>query len=138
MLKESRFLYLIRKQFPLILICILAIFLRFYRISSQSMWFDEALSLAYAQLSLLDIIRMVISDTQAPFYYLFLHIWILLGESEFILRMSSAIFGIASVYLVYIVAEKIFDKRTGLISAFIISISPFNIYYSHIYTHQLQ
>ena len=130
MLKESRFLYLIRKQFPLILICILAIFLRFYRISSQSIWFDEAISIVYAEFSPPDIIKAVIFDTQAPFYYLLLHFWLILGESEFIVRALSAIFGIAYVYLVYLIGCKIFDRRVGLIATFLVAISPFNIYYA--------
>ena len=119
-----------KKNIILIGILILSTVLRFYRISSQSIWFDEAISFAYAELPFLDIISVVISDTQAPLYFLFLHFWMILGKSEFILRSSSAIFGIASTFLIYLLGKEIFNKRVGLIASFLISISPFTIYYS--------
>ena len=119
-----------KRNLLIILLLFLALMLRFYRISNQSIWFDEAISITFAEFSPTDIIKAVILDTQAPFYYLLLHFWLILGKSEFIVRALSAIFGIAYVYLVYLIGCKIFDKRVGLIATFLVAISPFNIYYA--------
>lgn len=46
------------------------------------------------------------------------------------LRLSSVIFGVISIVLIYKTGELLFGKRTGLIAALMLAISPFHIYYS--------
>ncbi len=45
----------------------------------------------------------------------------MLGVSEFSARMSSAVFGILCVFIVYLLARKIANKRAGLVSALILA-----------------
>ena len=50
-----------------------------------------------------------------------------LGPNEFSTRLPSAIFGVLAVYATYLLAKKLFERRVGLISAFLLSISPWHI-----------
>ncbi|MGE5197953.1 MAG: glycosyltransferase family 39 protein [Deltaproteobacteria bacterium] len=119
-----------KKTYALVLIAILALsaFIYFYRLDKESLLTDEYLSLYISQKSPYDIIHK--SDgafnpnTIPPLYELILHGWLkLFGVSVFIQRSLSALFGIISVYLLYLLATLIFDRETGLLSALLGSFS---------------
>jgi len=52
------------------------------------------------------------------------------GISEFSSRLPSAIFGIMSVWLVYVVGKGLFNPRVGWLSALFLALSPFAIGWS--------
>src|SRR3989338_2494683 len=52
------------------------------------------------------------------------------GLTEFAVRFPSALAGIFSVWLIYLIVKKIFDEKLALISAFIASVTPWLIYFS--------
>jgi 4-amino-4-deoxy-L-arabinose transferase-like glycosyltransferase len=55
----------------------------------------------------------------------------LFGLNEFAVRFPAALFGIVSVLLVYLIAGHLFNNRKlSLISAFIMAITPWSIYFS--------
>ncbi|MBW6517384.1 MAG: glycosyltransferase family 39 protein [ANME-2 cluster archaeon] len=91
---------------------------------------DEAFSINMASNSISHIIETYGNDVHPPFYYVLLHFVMLFGNSEFMVRMPSAIFGILTIPLLYITGKKFFTFREGLISAFLLSISYYHIYYS--------
>jgi mannosyltransferase len=107
-------------------------FLRLFLIANKSIWLDEAFSIAISQRSLFDVLRMVVrTDTHPPLYYLLLKIWLLFGSSETQARSLSAIFSIAAIPLMYMVAASLFeDRRAGLLGAAILAFSPFQIWYA--------
>jgi 4-amino-4-deoxy-L-arabinose transferase-like glycosyltransferase len=51
----------------------------------------------------------------------------LLGESEFTARLPSTIFGSLSLLMVYLLASKLYDRKVGLLSAFLLAISSFTV-----------
>jgi hypothetical protein len=59
-----------------------------------------------------------------------LRLWQYFGNGEFILRLLPFTFGILSIFATYKIGQLLFNTKTGLIAAFIISISPLHIYYS--------
>jgi len=62
--------------------------------------------------------------TTAPFVGLF-------GNSPFVVRLPVALLGIASVYLLYLLAKKLFqNENVALLSAFILALTPWHIHYS--------
>src|SRR3990167_4926541 len=68
---------------------------------------------------------------EMPVYYILVHYWTkIFGLSEFKLRFFSAIFGIASIYMIFLLGKTIFNEKVGLIAAFILSINHQHIYYS--------
>ncbi len=54
----------------------------------------------------------------------------MLGTSEVWLRTLSVIFGVFSVWILYIFSSKVFDKKIGLLSALFLALSPYHVYYS--------
>jgi len=114
--------------FLLLLFLALGSFLRVYHLGTESLWLDEALSIKESAMSPMGIAE----DTQQPpLYFIILNFWInLLGTSEVALRSLSAIFGIISILLIYQVGSILFDRRVGLISGLLLTISSFHIYYS--------
>ena len=76
----------------LIVILAIGVFLRWFRLGHESLWFDEGYTAWVVSLSPADLIRAVRVDTAPPLYYLLLHGWtVLFGRSEFALRSMSAL-----------------------------------------------
>src|SRR3990167_5325693 len=116
----------------IILILIAGLILRIYKIN-QSLWLDEAINVTFVKnLNLKSLItEYSIGDFHPPLYHILMRGWILLfGTSEFSIRLPSVIFGLATVYVVYLIGRKLFEEKTALIAATLIATSPLHIYYS--------
>jgi mannosyltransferase len=108
-------------------------FLRLYRLGAQSIWGDEALTLQVYTVG--HSFSQLMSNVwhrafHPPLYFIIAHYWYMLGKSEFMLRFPSAVFGIAAIPVVYRIARSLFGPRTGAISAVVVALSPFHIWYS--------
>lgn len=115
----------------LLLLLALASFLRIYDLGAESIWFDEAHSVSVSSQNFASVIRGAASGHHPPLYFLALHFWIsFFGSSEVSLRAISAIFGIISVLITYLIGCALFDRRVGLISSLLSAISLFHIQYS--------
>ncbi len=115
----------------LILVLVLAAFLRFYLLDGQSFWNDEGNSARMAERSLQLITEGAAGDIHPPLYYYLLHFWRgAFGSSEFALRSLSAVLGVLLVVLTFLIGRKAFSVGVGLLAAFIAAINPFQIYYS--------
>jgi len=116
----------------LVLIIIFAFALRLYRLGYQSIWYDEGVSLHLAMKDLRSLTVHTAGDIHPPLYYYLLHFWIrAAGPSEFSAAFLSLIFGVLLVALSYRLADELYGSRIGLLTAFLIAISPFNLWYSH-------
>ena len=120
-------------QIFIFLLILLGIELR-VAISNVPLWYDEGHSILVSIKSFPFGINefLFTKDYQhTPFYFYFLHFWLkLFGSNEIMVRMSSVIFGIATIPLTYIVGRKLYDKNVGLISALLVTVSPLMVYYS--------
>jgi len=113
------------------LVLILAAWLRFFGIGSKSLWYDEAWSVALAAVDLKTAVILVKGQIYPPLYQILLHFWLLLfGTSETAARALSAVFGIASVAALYNLTVRISGRRTALVAALILAVSPFHVEYS--------
>jgi 4-amino-4-deoxy-L-arabinose transferase-like glycosyltransferase len=106
--------------------------LRLYLLGDKSLWLDEAFSLAISRRSALDVLRLtVFTDTHPPLYYLLMNVWLWFGASEAYARLFSALWSAASIPLMYLLAQALFDdRRAGLLAATILAFSPFHIWYA--------
>lgn len=129
-LKVSDF---IRENYLVLLIFAAGLALRIYTIGSESIWYDEAVSVAVAKLGFVEHLRWIteVDDNNPPLYYTLLHLWVqVFGDSETSVRMPSAIFGSLSILVIYALGKLLFDKKTGLVAAAILAVSIFNIMFS--------
>lgn len=112
----------------LFLVFAAAAILRIYNLDAESLWYDEVASVNQATVELSALFsRFHLS----PLYFFILRCWIrIFGTSEFSLRLPSVIAGVISVFLTYRIGDELFGRRTGLISSFILAISPLHIFYS--------
>jgi len=122
-MNNKKFIYIL-----LVIIILSGAFLRLYKLGSQSMWTDEASGVIISHDSIANIIKNY--DDQPPFYYLLTHLMLKFGNSDFIVRLPSAIFGILAIYLIFLATKSMFDIKTGIISSFLLSVSLYHIYYS--------
>ena len=65
-------------------------------------------------------------------YYFMMRAWIHIGDSEFMLRLPSMVFGVLTVLAIYVVAARLFSQLTGLIAATALSVHGFHIAFSQI------
>jgi mannosyltransferase len=110
----------------------LAGWLRFYDLSAESLWFDEAHSENFVKANVIDIVKTTgRANNNPPLYWVMLHYWVgLFGNGEGSLRSLSAIFGTAAVLVMFLVGSRLFDSRTAFIGALLFAVSPFQVYYS--------
>ncbi|MBI4058744.1 glycosyltransferase family 39 protein [Candidatus Microgenomates bacterium] len=114
------------------LILILGLILRFVSLN-QSLWLDEATSILTARdLTFSDILtKFSPGDFHPPLYYLMLKVWMMmLGSSEVAARSLSVVLGISTIYIVFLIGKKLFNKNIGLVSALFLATAPLHLYYS--------
>ena len=117
-------------RYVMVAIMLLASALRFFQLDAQSMWFDEAARLLIAQTDVASIVRETGGDTLPPLHHLILHFWGLAGDQDFWLRVPAVAFGLLLVAVVFTLGKCIFGTKTGLISAFIMAVMPYQVYQS--------
>jgi uncharacterized membrane protein len=116
------------------IICVTALgaFLRFYNIGAQPLWLDEGFSFQFAQLPLSQLWGAeALNEANPPLYYTLLKFWIFFfGESETALRSLSAVIGILTIPLLYMLGKTLDKQQLGILAALLLAISPINIQYS--------
>ncbi|WP_214019873.1 glycosyltransferase family 39 protein [Methanoculleus sp.] len=105
--------------------------LRLYNLGGNSLWLDEAATLAFARQSLARIWESTATgEFNPPLFYWLEHGMLVFGESEFVLRLLPALFGILTIPVVYYIGTEFRDRNVGLIAAALLVFSPFHIFYS--------
>ncbi|MEK9147233.1 MAG: glycosyltransferase family 39 protein [Patescibacteria group bacterium] len=100
---------------------------------NQSLWLDEAINVNNAAgLSFKDLIfNYSLGDFHPPLYHVLLSTWIgFFGSSEISVRIPSVIVAVATVYFTFLIAQKLFETKTGLVAATLMATAPLAIYYS--------
>lgn len=104
--------------------------LRLFQITRNSFWVDEGFSVFLASQDIEEIVMGTAMDQHPPLYYILLHYWMVLGRSMFVIRLLSAVLGLAAIPLLYRIASSIFSARVALGATFLLVISPVHIQYS--------
>lgn len=113
-------------------ILLLGLLLRLISLN-QSLWLDEAINIIAAkQYSFFDLItKYAVADFHPPGYLIFIWFWGRIGGFwEIWMRIPSVVFGILTIWIVYLIGKKLYSKTVGLISAFLLATNPLHIYYS--------
>ena len=111
-------------------------FLRFFWLTHQSLWWDEGFSLQNSGgdnwLENLQIVRNIHNaDKFQPLYpWILFHARQVFGSSEYVLRGTSALFGILTLPIIYLSACRFYHKRHALWAILLAATSAFLIYYS--------
>ncbi|MDH7501025.1 MAG: glycosyltransferase family 39 protein, partial [candidate division NC10 bacterium] len=120
-----------RKEFFLLAILCLGLFLRAYDLAGESMWLDETVSVRLAHKGVSAIVKNRASNIHPPLYFLLLRGWVaLFGDSESATRSLSVLFGMAAIFMMFKVGSLFFDQEVGLLSSLLLAVSRFHIQYS--------
>ncbi len=110
----------------------LAFLMRRKGLATQSLWFDEADLVSRASQDLPTILKgFVKAGENGPLYTLFMHFWQqFAGTGEAAVRAPSMLAGTAAVPLMFLVGRKLGGAALGLLGAFLLTISPYHLWYS--------
>jgi uncharacterized membrane protein len=110
---------------------LVAALLRFFRLGSQSLWIDEVFTWYSADIGRSLPWTHLIENVHGPLYCLILHAWgSLAGDSEWALRLPSAVFGTATVPAVAWLAARWLGLEVATPAAWLAAGSPFLVWYS--------
>lgn len=106
--------------------------LRLLHLGAKSLWLDEPLTVAIARLSWPSFAHVWRYGEAAyqGLYFLLMRGWLSVGQSEAWIRLPSALFAIASIPMVYLVARKLMNQQAALASSAVLAFSPTSVYYS--------
>lgn len=116
-----------------ILILMIAGFvIRLIAIFNIPLTFDEAHQIILSRSDDFIEAAKTTAEGHPPLNLLILKIWQLFSQNIFYIRTLSLIFGILTILSTAVISKKLFNKNVGLLAAFLITISPSQIYYSSI------
>ncbi len=112
-------------------VILLAVLVRFHALGAQSFWNDEGNSYVQSTRTLADIAANAARDIHPPGYYALLAGWRLVGgESEFALRLLSALASVLTVAFTFGLGKRLFSAGAGLAAALLVALNSFSIYYA--------
>lgn len=115
----------------LLILTVAGFFLRFYQLDFNSLWLDEAFTYYASNESLLQIWETTkTGDFHPPLFHWIEHFMLYFGNNEFILRFVPAVVGSLTIPIFFLFGKEIMNKQVGLISAALLTFSPFHLYYS--------
>lgn len=107
---------------------VLAAILGLHNLAGRDLWFDEAFSVWVARLDGSRLLHEVLrGDPSQGLYYLLLHLWLPVGESEAAVRSLSVIFGVATVPFLYLTAKELFGHKIAATAALLLPLNSFFI-----------
>jgi uncharacterized membrane protein len=116
----------------ILIITVIGSVLRFYHLNFQSLWLDELHSIIPTDpLNPLPLLLEYCKTDQPPAFFVYLHyVFRIFGFSDINGRIACAIPGILAIPVCYYLGNEVRGKSTGLLTALLVSINYFHIYYS--------
>jgi mannosyltransferase len=140
------------KVFLVLFVSALGLATAFYQLGFKGLWGDEVWQVGWAnQQSLaetfvrftiftpaahprapsdLDLPAQTVSLDNDPLSFLWTHLTTRLGTSEFWVRFPSAVFGAASVLILFLLASRLFGRRAGLLASVTLALAPYHVWYA--------
>lgn len=117
-------------RWGMVLLCLVGFGLRLYRIETQSVWWDEGISLNLATSSLADIVADRLLNIHPPLYFFTLKGWVALtGATPFATRYLSALAALGQIAVVYALTRRSWGKPAAVVAATLVVFSPLSIIY---------
>lgn len=118
----------------LLVVVLLAVMLRLYRIEDESLWYDEAVSVQYIEApSFAEFFEQerVLDPAVVPVYFILEYFWWhYVSATEYGLRLLSIGMGLLTVVAVWWLGRNIYSARAGTVAALCAAFAQNQIYYS--------
>ncbi|MBN1831454.1 MAG: glycosyltransferase [Deltaproteobacteria bacterium] len=112
-----------------IFLLVLAFFLRVPNFT-ESLWYDE-IWYTSSFLNARTISHILFNDVHPPLYPLIIFGWInVFGDSEMAVRTPSLLFGLCSLWVLYLLARFWFNRSAAILAVSLAALSPVHIWYS--------
>ena len=109
----------------------LALAVRLYDLTGESLWYDEAFSVWIGEMSIASLKTLWQWKVQFPSYYLLIYYWMRwFGQGEFSVRLLGALAGAWAVVPVYLLGKSLFSQRVGRLAALLLIVNPLHVWYS--------
>ncbi len=110
---------------------VLAALVRFFRLGAQSLWVDEMLTLiAATPNSQYSLGQRLLHNIHGPLHTFVVALMRMVSESEWWLRLPSAVAGVCTVPLLYMWVRPRLGSRTAAWAALLLAINPLHLHYS--------
>lgn len=125
--------------YAVLVVLLVAAAVRLWRLAYHSVWFDEAVSLEWAGGDPTFIWQKtfpLVEEKHPPVYYLALHYWqtglqwVGLAHNDAALRLFGALLGVLTVWGIVLLAKRVSDAKTGLLTGLLVALCPVLVWYS--------
>ena len=104
---------------------------RLYHLEIPSLQLDELKTAMRSNHSFLETLNLIRHSAFPPLYYALMNLWVgIFGNSEWALRLPSAVFSGMTVIVIYKLGRDLFNKDVGLFCALLLVFSPFAVNYA--------
>jgi hypothetical protein len=121
------------RALPLAAILLVAVGLRLWRLDRTSLWYDEVITMRVVRAdNPTSLVRRLdqLDGTRAPLHPLVLQAWLrVFGSSDLAGRSFSAVCGVVTVVIVYVLGRRAFDEASGRWAAWLTAVCPPLVYY---------
>lgn len=115
----------------LLLVVLLAFGLRVYALERDSLWLDEICQVLASDRSVWQaVLQSAQNYGNTPLDYVVTSLALRVGRSEGVLRLPAVLWGTLSVAMLYALGREMYDKHTGFLAAFLLTMMPMHVYYS--------
>lgn len=104
--------------------------LRLHALGRLSLWLDEGITAYKMSLPVHQLFMYEKLDNVPPLYYLLMHVlrpWV---HSDFSLRLTSAVAGIATIPVLFLICRTTFNDSVAVLSSFFLAVSTFHVWFS--------
>ncbi|MFC2163192.1 glycosyltransferase family 39 protein [Candidatus Altiarchaeota archaeon] len=117
----------------LLLVLVTGLALRLESLGEESLWFDELETHRRSDFKSLGrvIEEVALTEFYPPAYHILMYYVIkYVGDTEYLLRLPSALAGTLAIYVMFLVGRRLYSIREGLISAALIATLWIPVHYS--------
>jgi uncharacterized membrane protein len=120
-----------KHSYALLGIICLGFIIRALYLNDQALWYDEMAQASVAAADWKDLLPLVTLHTSPPLDYILMKLVMLLfGKADWVIRMPAFLFGVASIYVFYLLARALTDRENGLLATALLALSPMAVFYS--------
>jgi len=118
-----------KKNHFLILLLALAggTFLRFYALADKTLWLDEINGIRVALTPWPALWAAIKAGDHPPLFSLVHRFFLCFGENEFFARLPATIFGVLSIFSIFVLGKNTLGRPAGLLAALLWSLSVIDI-----------
>lgn len=104
--------------------------IRILNLGGKSLWLDEAFAIYVAKMPVTAILLEGADPVHPPLFFLILHFWGELGNSEFLLRLIPVLCSVIAILPIYIIGKELFNQKAALTTILIYAFNPLIIWYA--------